>query len=284
LPTFLMQLSVSGNLARMEGRWFTQFLATPTVFAVGRNLAWRDSSIPLIAVVSLVSIACFWLPAAVGLFTLRGRPFAGSLLGIWALCPIAVPFVVALVFSPLYATRYAFIGLPPFLIIVSEGLLQFPPRSRGGLLALGLGLTCISLFSYMKGELKDNWRSETRYVLDRLAPGEIVVFDPDHEECTFIYYARRQGRVPQVMYGLWYRKGDDYLTGVRYDNGAKSDAFVRPLDSEIFDSRGVWLITCAPQRETEFYTIKLASGKFNCESEHVSHRIRVLHYVKEQSL
>lgn len=283
LPAFLKQLPVSGNLVRMQGRWVTQFLATPTVFALGRNLAWRESSIPLLVGVSLVSMLCFWLPAAVGLFSLRRRPFAAVLLGVWALCPIAVPFVVALLLSPLYATRYAFVGLPPFLIMVSEGLLLFRPQVRSWLLALGLALTCMSLFCYMKGQLKDDWRTETRYVLDRLRPGEIVVLDPDYEAITFMYYARRYGSVPKDVYALWYGKGEDGMTGVKYDGSVKCDEGVRLRDSEIFNSSGVWLITCVPQRETEFYGSKLASRNFNCESEHKSHRITILHYVKEAS-
>jgi hypothetical protein len=280
LPGFLKQVSISGNLVRMQGRWVTQFLATPTVFALGRNLAWRESSPLLLLVVSFVSIMCFWLPAGIALWTLRRRPFNAALLGVWALCPIAVPLLAAVLRSPLYATRYAFVGLPPFLILVSEGLLRFQPRLRLGLLALGLGFTCLSLFSYARGMLKDDWRAETRYVLDALRPEEVVVFDPDHEATTFFYYAKRYGSVPKTVYCLSYRKGEAGMTGSRFDRGAKSEEGVRVRDSEIFSSSGVWLITCVPQRELGAYEGDFEAKGFRCDTRRASRRINIRHFVR----
>ena len=87
LHALVRQLGVRGNLVRMADRWITQFLATPMVFGLGRNLAWRDSHVWVLGAVSLAALACFWLPALFALARWRRNPFRSGAVGLLDLHP-----------------------------------------------------------------------------------------------------------------------------------------------------------------------------------------------------
>ncbi len=202
LHILVIQLGIKGNISRMGDRWITQFLATPAVFGFGRNLAWRESPAWMLGAVTLAALVCFWLPALFALSRWRRNPFGVVLLGSWAFIPIIVPLVVAVTLSPIYATRYAVVGLPPFLLLTGWGLEQFRPSIRRAFLVPIVILTSMSLYCYATQPLKDDWRSETRFVLERLSPGELVVFEPDHEIATFLYYIPRYAAAAPEMVAL----------------------------------------------------------------------------------
>ncbi len=158
LNVLIRQVAMKGNLSRMGDRWITQFLATPMVFGFGRNLAWRESPAWLLAAVTVAALVCLWLPVLFALCRCRRNPFAVVLLGSWALIPIVVPLVVAVTVSPIYATRYAFVGLPPFLLLAAWGLDQFRPTVRRAIFLAILTMTSLSLYRYATQPLKDDWR------------------------------------------------------------------------------------------------------------------------------
>jgi len=279
LNVLVIQLGTKGNLSRMGDRWMTQFLATPMVFGLGRNLAWRDSPAWLLGAVTLAALVCFWLPALFALSRYRRNPFGVVLLGSWALIPIVVPFVVAVTLSPIYATRYAFVGLPPFLILTGWGLDQFRPLMRRAVLLPLLILTSMSLYRYATQPIKDDWRSETRFVLDRLKPGELVLFEPEHEIETFLYYIPRYGVAPPEMIGLTgVPAAEGRVPGFRFLNGIRSDKSSRDCKDSISSSSGFWLVLCVPTKAPEFYRDYFVRDGFQLVEHRRSHRIEILRF------
>ncbi len=264
LTALLTQLSVKGNLSRMGDRWMYQFLATPMVFGFGRNLAWRDSPAWLLLAITLAALTCFWLPALFAISRYRRSPFVVVLLGFWALVPVIVPLVVAITLSPIYATRYAVVGLPAFVILAGWGLEQLHSTARTIFVIPIMVLTSMSLYCYATTPLKDDWRAETRFVLDRMSPGELVVFTPQYEIETFLYYASRRGAVPTKMIGLTTAPGaNGDLPGILYRDGVRFDANARDCTDSVLSSSGIWLVCCASRDSPESFRAYLretASG------------------------
>jgi hypothetical protein len=282
LNVLVIQLGMKGNLSRMSDRWVTQFLATPMVYGFGRNLAWRDSPPWLLGAVTLAALACFWTPALFALSRWRRNPFGAILLGSWALIPIVIPLVVAVTLSPLYATRYALIGLPPFLLLAGWGLEQSRPAIRRALLVPILILTAISLYSYATRPLKDDWRSETRLVLERLRPGELVAFEPDHEIATFLYYLPRYGAAPPEMLALTSGPSrEGRLPGVRYRDGIRSDRSPRDCTDSVASSSGTWLVLCASREDPEHFRDYFARNGLRLVERRRSRRIEIFHFARE---
>src|SRR5262249_44802109 len=157
------------------------------VFGLGRNLAWRESPAWMLFTVSVAAVACFWLPAILVLWRWRRNPFGAVLLGSWAFIPIPAPLAMAVTLSPIYATRYAFVGLPAFVLLAGWGLDQLRAPYRRFLLVAIVITTSLSFYCYATRTLKDDWRTETQFVLERLRPGELIAFEPEHEIATFLY-------------------------------------------------------------------------------------------------
>jgi mannosyltransferase len=282
LSTLLVQLRTRGNLIRLGDRWLTQFLATPMVFGFGRNLAWRDSPAWMLGGVTLAALVCFWLPALFALTRYRWNPFGVVVLGSWAFIPIVVPLAVAVTLSPMYATRYAFVGLPAFLLLTGWGLEQFRPTVRRALILSILVLTSLSLYGYATKPLKDDWRSETRFVLERLRPGELVVFEPDFEIATFLYYAPRYGPAPPEMVALTskLRNGGPF-DGLRYRNGILSDRGPRDCKNAVTSSSGLWLVLCASAEKPESFRDYFVREGLQLVGHRRSDRIEIFHFVRE---
>ena len=282
LHILVIQLGTRGNLSRMGDRWMFQFLATPMVFGFGRNLAWRNSPAWILAAITLAALACFWFPAMFALFRWRRNPFGAVLLGSWSLIPIIVPLAVAVTLSPIYATRYAFVGLPPFLTLTGWGLEQVRPTIRRAIVTSILVLTSMSLYCYATRPLKDDWRSETRFVLERLRPGELVVFQPDHEIETFLYYLPRYGVAPPEMIALWSGPSPEGgLRGVRYLNGIRWDRRPRDCTDSVPSSSGIWLVLCASREDPELFRDYFARNGLQLVEHRRSHRIEISHFTRE---
>ena len=285
LHILVIQLGTRGNLSRMGDRWMYQFLATPMVFGFGRNLAWRDSPAWILGAMTLAALACFWFPAMFALFRWRRNPFEAVLLGSWFLTPVVVPLAVAVTLSPVYATRYAFVGLPSFLILTGWGLEQVRPTTRRALLVLILVLSSSSVYCYATRPLKDDWRSETRFVLERRRPGELVVFQPDHEIETFLYYLPRYGVAPTEMIALGSGpRRDGWLRGVRYLNGIRYDRSPRDCADSVPPSSGVWLVLCASREDPELFRDYFARNGLQLIEHRRSHRIEILHFTRQVGL
>ena len=282
LNVLVLQMGTKGNLSRMGERSMIQFLATPMVFGFGRSLAWRESPAWVLGALTLAALACFWCPAVFALVRWRRNRFGAVLLGSWSLIPIIVPLIVAATLSPIYATRYAFVGLPPFLMLTASGLEEFRPAVRGALVLPMLVLTSMSLYCYGTRPLNDDWRSETQFVLDRWKPGELICFEPDQEIETFLYYVPRYGAAPPEMVAVFSGPSSDgLLRGMRYRDGVRYDRLPRNCADSVSASSGVWLVLCASTADPDVFRNSFARNGLQLVDRRRSHRIEILHFTRE---
>lgn len=260
---FLAQLEILSNEPVMHDDWLMRFLATPMVYGFGRNLGWRDSPAWRLAALTAVALVGFWLPAGLALSRYRRHPFGVALLGSWFVTPILVPLAVALTLSPVYANRYSIVGLPPFLLLTAWGLEQCRPSTRRALLGLILSLTSLSLYSYATRHLKDDWRTETRFILERLRPGEAIAFDPEYEVDSFSYYHERSKAGPTAL----------NILGSAAGRGGQ-------LDDSI---SGIWLVRCAPREQPGGSSDDFAWNGLRLVQSRRSGRIEIKHFTRDTS-
>lgn len=285
LPVFAQQLSTPGNLARGGDGWRVQFLATPTVFSLGRSFAWRDSSLLWKGTAVALSLVAFVAPAGYGLYLLRRQRWQAVWLAAWCVGPILGPLAVALLFSPIYATRYALLALPAYLLLIGCGLQAFRPRWRGAFLTVVFAATTLSLVRYVSLPLKDDWRAVAPVIQARSGPNTPVIFDSDIEVTPYLYYLRKLDAQPGPMVGLVEeRSPDKVLTGVLFLQGKKVHA--TPLDcGDVVLSRDeLWLALCVPQRPANFYQQYFEQHGYELAESRSFHRIELLRFARSAAV
>lgn len=290
VPVFVEQLRTPGNLGRGGEQWYFQFFAIPLVFGLGRTFAWRDSGKIMLALGSLASMVAFWLPALWGWVRMRSRPFAATLLGSWFLIPILLPLIVALTLIPVFYTRYAFVGMPPFLLLAGAGLNALRPKIQVATISLAVALSAVSLYGYVTRPLKDDWRSAFP-VLMRASDKEVLVFDQDIEVDSFnYYYSQVVGPYPPNSIGLM--KADEIglvkglsphgvLQGARWQAGQRVDRKTENYADLICSHEGIWLALCVPETPWEEYQSFFQEHGFQPEAEFRFQRIHLIHLVKK---
>ena len=151
--------------------------------------------------ISLVILEIVLLTASL-FFHLRkdGSPTTTSSVGyiflwVWTLLPVMV-MTAATLRWPMLQARYLIVCLPPFLLLVADGLAHI--RSRIIFVAAlttvaGLSLAGVSADLHRRTDLThvDDWRDATRHVLSQATPGDAVLFPYSAEEIPFREY---QGR------------------------------------------------------------------------------------------
>jgi mannosyltransferase len=142
----------------------------------------------------------------------------GIALAIWLLVPVAALFLITLV-RPLYTARYLIFVLPALLFLLAAGLAALAGRSRllaGLLLAALLVVNGWGLWQQATTPIKTDFRAATRYVMDRLSPGDLILFQIPYGRYSFDYYARQERRPPPApMPVAAYRVFLPYISGGR---------------------------------------------------------------------
>jgi uncharacterized membrane protein len=122
---------------------------------------------------------------------------------VWSLLPVTVMAGLSLRW-PMLQARYLILCLPPFLLLVADGLTHI--RSRilfvAALTAVaGLSVVGVSSYLHSRADLThvDDWRNATRYVLAQATPGDAVLFPYSAEEIPFREY---QGRFTDSGKGI----------------------------------------------------------------------------------
>jgi hypothetical protein len=177
--------------------------------------------------------------------------------------PIVLFYLVTLS-RPIYAPRYLVFQLPAFLLLLSLGAVATWRRSRlmamvliGALLVVnGMGL-----WVQERTALKADFRAATRFVVQRLDAGDLVLFQIPHGRHSFEYYMDRSGESslsdgapvePRTSVGdhrlylpvasagvtLEYR----WAEGLYTNSGMSSDEVSLRMADLIADSRVVWFV------------------------------------------
>jgi mannosyltransferase len=124
---------------------------------------------------------------------LRGVAWAG-LLG-WLLVPPVGLFLITLV-RPLFTARYLVFVTPAYLLLLALGIVAVASRSRlmaGLLLVALLFVNGWGVWLQARTPLKADFRAATRYVADRLVPGDLILFQIPYGRHSFDYYGQQAG-------------------------------------------------------------------------------------------
>jgi mannosyltransferase len=267
-PVFISQAMSRGTVIGRVDAWLTQFVVTPIVFSLGRTFAWRDSNPAVLVVALLIGVVGFFVPVAVAMWKLRRRRSVDVLLTSWWLVPILGPLSLAWLGTSIYYVRYAVIGLPAFVLLAAHGMLLMRASFRVPLLITIAASTGASLFNYNTIPLKDDWRTIERVIANNWRAGEPVLFDSDIEVTSFLYYARRNNRVPPQMLGITNPPDVEHqMRGLLYEHGRRVDPTPRAHEALIGGANGLWLLMCVPNGTREQYVRYFSERGFSLRQQ-----------------
>ena len=108
-------------------------------------------------------------------------------LWIWLLSPMFLSYLFSHLRAPIFVHRYFIICLPPFLLLVAQGLGAL--RGRMTVVTAFVALSLASTFvSYSRP--REDWRSAASFVMSHSQPGDAIAFDGEYGRMAFAYYER----------------------------------------------------------------------------------------------
>lgn len=139
------------------------------------------------------------------------------LVGLWLVCPIAIPFVLSYAFEPMFLDRFLIAAAPAWYLLIALALWAF---RRVVPLALSVTVLLVLLggvlWTYYTQDLKEQWRDTAAYIDQRVQPGDGI--------------ALSYGSFPGDAFNIrdsfsWYYPAmqSDCLVDVRSDSAAFTD-------------------------------------------------------------
>lgn len=139
------------------------------------NVLNYPSEIFLMAV-ALCFVVLFGL-ASMG--ELSGETDQLSLVGLWLVVPVGVPFVLSVAVRPMFELRYMIVAAPAFLILVARSIQLIENRHiRYALTAMILVGMLVPLPGYYTEPHKDQWDDAATYVEENATPEDTVLVVP----------------------------------------------------------------------------------------------------------
>jgi mannosyltransferase len=209
-------------------------------------------------------VPAFGLLVAAIYLGIRESPLSSVLfLASWITLPVVLFYLVTLS-RPIYAPRYLIFQLPAFLLLLALGAVAIWRRTRlMGMVLIGalLVLNGLGLWVQEGTPVKADFRSATRFVVERWDAGDLVLFQIPHGRHSFEYYMARRGEatltegvsgetrqdigdhrayLPFVATGgtAAYR----WAEGLYTNAGMSSDEVSFRMAETVSDSRVVWFI------------------------------------------
>ncbi|MBI5667931.1 MAG: glycosyltransferase family 39 protein [Chloroflexi bacterium] len=165
-----------------------------------------------------------------------------TLLAVWLVVPIALPFIVSKVFAPMYLDRYVIAAAPAWYLVIAAGLYAARRLVPVALTVSVLTVLLLgSLYTYYSAPQKEQWRETAAYVSQHARPSEPI--------------ALAYGRLPRDAYNVrdsfyWY-----------YPTAAVSNCFVdvwqpaTAVTRELADcsagQRRLWLVVYQDRQNTD---------------------------------
>jgi mannosyltransferase len=84
--------------------------------------------------------------------------------------------------------QYFFYSLAPFIMLVSQGMVELKPKLFKYTLIIFILLNIIPLYSYYSNVDKQQWRELAGYIEGKIGDDEVVIISSDSGEVTFRYY------------------------------------------------------------------------------------------------
>jgi len=170
-------LLLAVNVLSPAGAWQggTTWIPEPSLSELARTFQAYSESLPL-------AIA-FTLLAGYGLLrTIRSDRSAACLLLAWLLVPLVVPFVVSLLYRPMFVDRYTIAASPAFYLLVAQGVAGFKSLALGERryaqalpVVLVTALSVVGVVGYFDAVTKQPWREVAGYVDGHGRPGDLVL-------------------------------------------------------------------------------------------------------------
>ena len=184
--------------------------------------------------VLLVALAALALAAYLAVRARGGRVLLArlardrrvGLLVLWAAIPVVVPFVLALVVTPIYQFKYTIPAAVACYLILALALGGVAPRvglAAGAVVAAAFLVMTVRYYGDYETE---GWRQTTTYLDRRARPGDVIVFASSVGQQAFDYYWRRSD-VQEVL-------------GSRLEPPTRAD--LAAVRSAAEDSGEVWLV------------------------------------------
>ncbi|NOZ80554.1 MAG: phospholipid carrier-dependent glycosyltransferase [DPANN group archaeon] len=112
----------------------------------------------------------------------------GLLLWYWLLASYLVPFILALIFIPVFTTRYVLIAAIPLLILASRAIITQKKTARNVLaVMLVTSLLLMSLFP-LQSTMNPRWSEAAKVLEERRAADEPLIVLPAYEVLSLSYY------------------------------------------------------------------------------------------------
>ncbi len=250
LPWFLRQAS---RVAR--GFW----AKTPDLPDLGGALAWihlgADFRNTLLGPWVLAALVLLFLALlGLGIARLaRQRTLLVLLLGLMLL-PTAMELLAG-IFKPIFVPRTLIWTALPCLLLLALGLEQLRRRRRAlPLLALLLAARLLLAGVSFSEQAKADWRGMTALLVERVAPGELLLVDPYFDLPVFAFYLQRDhpGRTGFVMLQLNRWQRDFAVEMLRDWPSQRAIWFVQGVRSHLILDRPAFIREAQPcARQTE---------------------------------
>lgn len=162
------------------------------------NRAWADVLAGIYGVSIVGGCAIWWR---------RSRPNQVSVVVIMAgfFVPLGLALAGALV-KPLFLPRYLLVCLPPFVLLATFGLSQFPMSLRTCMFAITLVTSICADGYYFSNLEKEEWRSVCQSLIKQARPSDTIILYAPMARWPVEYYAKRMGRpelLSMIAYPRW---------------------------------------------------------------------------------
>ncbi|MHA2131492.1 MAG: glycosyltransferase family 39 protein [Promethearchaeota archaeon] len=115
-----------------------------------------------------------------------------SLLFIWLLTPIILPFIISKILMPIYWNRFTIGASLAFYILVSKGIMKIDRKLiQMGIISIILFISLWNVSQYYIDVKKEQWRDLADYIDKSAEDKDLVIFHIDHIK-SFDYYSERQ--------------------------------------------------------------------------------------------
>jgi len=129
------------------------------------------------------------------LFLTETRPV--WLLWLWIMTTVILPFIISLIWTPVYIDRVTITASVAFYLLAARGILKIPrifPKIIVVAIITGVSLVSIWQYQTKTGDFlpKEEWRDAAAYVDKNTQFGDLLLFNNRYVEIPFNYYSSVQ--------------------------------------------------------------------------------------------
>ena len=162
-----------------------------------------------------------------------------SLLLVWLLTPILLPFIISQFSTPIYHTKYTIIASLAFYLFVAKGINTIKHRYlKAAIMGLIIAFSLVGIRGYFTKIMNEQWRDVAKYIDTHAAGNDIILFYPDIQDIIFNYYSKRTELAQK---------------GFRQDN----QNYLKELYPTVNSYKRVWVVIRYPTDNKELVVQKL---------------------------